>query len=169
MMEFGALQCLPKNPNCDKCVFSSECIAYQQGKVSHFPIKSKKIKVRKRFFNYLVLLNSDRKTLIEKRIGAGIWQNLYQFPLLETNDTNIEIDENDVSSFLNHKGIQQIQSVIKYNDLPITHKLTHQHLEIIFWIVETTDLIRAGVKLDQLDDYPMPKALQNFREKFFMK
>jgi A/G-specific adenine glycosylase len=115
-----------------------------------------------------VLINSDRKTLIEKRIGAGIWQNLYQFPLLETNDTNIEIDENDVSSFLNHKGIQQIQSVIKYNDLPITHKLTHQHLEIIFWIVETTDLIRAGVKSDQLDDYPMPKALQNFREKFFM-
>ncbi len=168
MMEFGALQCLPRNPNCGECVFSSECIAYQQGKVSHFPIKSKKIKVRKRYFNYLVLINSDGKTLIEKRIGAGIWQNLYQFPLLETNDTNIEIDENDVSSFLNHKGIQQIQSVIKYNDLPITHKLTHQHLEIIFWIVETTDLIRAGVKSDQLDDYPMPKALQNFREKFFM-
>jgi A/G-specific adenine glycosylase len=88
--------------------------------------------------------------------------------LLETNDTNTEIDKNDISSFLNQKGINQIQSVIKYNDLPIIHKLTHQHLEIIFWIVETTDLIGAGVKFGQLDDYPMPKTLQNFREKFFM-
>ena len=168
MMEFGALQCLPKNPNCGECIFSSDCIAHQQGKVDLFPVKLKKIKVKKRFFNYLVLTNSNRKTLIEKRIGAGIWQNLYQFPLLEKGDINTRIDVKDISSFLNQKGIEQIQSITQYNDLPIIHRLTHQYLEIIFFFFFTTDLIRAVVNFYQIHDYPMPKALQNFREKFFM-
>ena len=50
IMEFGALQCVPKNPSCEICVFNSSCAALQKKKVHLLPFKSKKIKVSYRFF-----------------------------------------------------------------------------------------------------------------------
>ena len=48
------------------------------------PVKLKTIKVTKKYFNFMVILSKDNKTILEKREGKGIWQNLYQFPLIET-------------------------------------------------------------------------------------
>ena len=47
IMEFGALQCVPKNPNCESCIFNSSCAALQKKKVAELPVKSKKVKDRK--------------------------------------------------------------------------------------------------------------------------
>nr|WP_321539525.1 A/G-specific adenine glycosylase [Flavobacterium piscinae] len=44
LMEFGALQCVPKNPNCSICVFKDSCAALQKKKVDLLPIKLKKRK-----------------------------------------------------------------------------------------------------------------------------
>jgi len=49
IMEFGALQCVPQNPNCETCVFNDSCEAFKLKKVSELPVKSKKVKVTKRF------------------------------------------------------------------------------------------------------------------------
>lgn len=84
IMEFGALQCVPKSPNCQICVFSESCAALQKKKVDQLPVKSKKLKVRNRYFNYLMLSDAEEKTLIQKRTAKGIWHNLYEFPLIET-------------------------------------------------------------------------------------
>ena len=46
--------------------------------------------------------------------------------------------------------------------------LTHQHLEINFWIVNLTESTNLEIKRSQIHLYPMPKALQNFRDKFFI-
>ena len=51
IMEFGALQCVPKSPNCGICVFNESCAALQKNKVDQLPVKSKKLKVRNRYFN----------------------------------------------------------------------------------------------------------------------
>jgi A/G-specific adenine glycosylase len=40
--------------------------------------------VRNRYFNYLVVSDENENTLIQKRTAKGIWQNLYEFPLIET-------------------------------------------------------------------------------------
>jgi A/G-specific adenine glycosylase len=53
-------------------------------KVDQLPVKSKKLKVRNRYFNYLVVSDENENTLIQKRTAKGIWQNLYEFPLIET-------------------------------------------------------------------------------------
>ena len=45
----------------------------------------KKTKVSARYFNFLVCIDKKKNTVIEKRTGKGIWQNLYQFPLIESN------------------------------------------------------------------------------------
>ena len=55
IMEFGALQCVPKNPDCENCIFSNSCAALQHKKVNILPVKSKKTKVTNKFFNYLIL------------------------------------------------------------------------------------------------------------------
>jgi A/G-specific adenine glycosylase len=82
IMEFGALQCVPKSPNCGVCVFNDSCAALQK-KESRLPVKSKKLKVRNRYF-ILVVSDENENTLIQKRTAKGIWQNLYEFPLIET-------------------------------------------------------------------------------------
>jgi A/G-specific adenine glycosylase len=80
IMEFGALH---PSPNCGVCVFNDSCAAAKK-KVDQLPVKSKKLKVRNRYFNYLVVSDENENTLIQKRTAKGIWQNLYEFPLIET-------------------------------------------------------------------------------------
>jgi A/G-specific adenine glycosylase len=64
IMEFGALQ-YPKSPNCGVCVFNDSCAALQK-KVDQLPVKSKKLKVRNRYFNYLVVSDENENTLIQR-------------------------------------------------------------------------------------------------------
>ena len=96
LMEFGARQCKPQNPNCEICIFNDSCIALQQKKISELPVKLKKTKVKNIYFNYIVLIFKNKKTLLQKRIGKGIWQNLYEFPLIET-EKNFKLEELNLS------------------------------------------------------------------------
>lgn len=41
IMEFGALQCVPQNPDCSKCPLNKKCLAYIYNNVSLFPVKKK--------------------------------------------------------------------------------------------------------------------------------
>ena len=101
IMEFGALQCVPKNPDCQNCIFNSSCAALQKKKVQVLPVKLKKIKISFRFFNYLVFEDDNLNTLIQKRDQKGIWQNLYEFPLIETEN---ELDLDTVSELIFNKS-----------------------------------------------------------------
>ncbi|RZL34004.1 MAG: A/G-specific adenine glycosylase, partial [Pedobacter sp.] len=91
IMEFGALQCVPKNPDCENCIFNTACLALKNDKVGSLPYKSKKTKVVDRFFNYLIFEDEQNKTIVQKRTEKGIWHNLYEFPLIEmTKNINLE-------------------------------------------------------------------------------
>ena len=99
LMEFGAIQCKPQNPDCMVCPFNPSCVALQKGLVNMLPVKLKKTKVTTKYYNFVVLLSSDKRTLFEKRTSKGIWQNLYQFPLLETNEP-LQIDDFNQQPFI---------------------------------------------------------------------
>ena len=168
IMEFGAVKCVPKKPNCQDCIFSSNCIAFQEGKVSLLPVKSKKVKVKDRYLHYFVILDESRNTLIEKRKGKGIWQNLYQFPMIETQKKQEYFDEIEIKSLMLKYKIRADFDITKWNDQPIFHKLTHQHLEINFWIVKLCKKVNLGTQIGLIHNYPMPRVLQKFRDKFFI-
>ena len=85
LMEFGALQCTPKNPACSDCPLINICVAFQNNTIGSLPIKRGKTKIRKRYFNYLVIQNKSF-TYLYKRSTKDIWENLYEFPLLETKE-----------------------------------------------------------------------------------
>ena len=76
IMEFGALQCVPKNPDCANCIFSSSCAGLQHKKVNILPVKSKKTKVTNKFFNFLILKDIQGNFVVQKREGKGIWENV---------------------------------------------------------------------------------------------
>ena len=61
IMEFGALQCVPKNPNCEVCVLNDSCLALKDKKVAQLPVKVKKTKVKKRFLNYLIFFGRKQQ------------------------------------------------------------------------------------------------------------
>ena len=164
IMEFGALQCVPKNPNCEICVFNSSCAALQKKKVQLLPFKSKKIKVSFRFFNYLVFEDEDLNTIIQKRDQKGIWHNLYEFPLIET-ETKVDYDE--ISGLILDKYSEKysITSISDLNPKGQIHKLSHQHLNIKFWKVKVKETFTVGIKAQELKTFPFPIVIFNFIEK----
>ena len=164
IMEFGALQCVPKNPNCSICVFNESCAALQKNKVDQLPVKSKKLKVRSRYFNYLVVADESGNTLIQKRTDKGIWHNLYEFPLMETEK---EEDFDCVSEAVQGDYFKDntVESVLEYNEKSIIHKLSHQHLHIKFWKVKIEGTIENGIDTETLKTFPFPIVIHNFIEK----
>jgi A/G-specific adenine glycosylase len=163
IMEFGALQCVPKNPDCANCIFNNSCAALQKKKVAQLPIKSKKVKVRTRFFTYLVFEDEVNNTLIQKRTQKGIWHNLYEFPLLET--------DNDLSPealsdlLLKHTYVEnKILDISRFNEAVVVHKLTHQHLNICFWKVRVAGKLSGGTNWKSVKKLPFPIVIHNFIE-----
>ncbi|WP_350286467.1 A/G-specific adenine glycosylase [uncultured Croceitalea sp.] len=160
IMEFGAIQCAPKKPYCLHCPFNDGCKALAENRVHELPVKLKKTKVKNRYFNYLVFLDVNNKTTLEKRTAKGIWQNLYQFPLLETQRPASIVEIKD------HLEAQEGLKVRQYNVKPIVHKLSHQHLHTIFWIVETKNILQQGISWAETSKYPVPVLIADFMSSF---
>ena len=139
---------------------SDSCAALQQGRVQELPIKTKKTKVRRRHFNYLCLDDAIGNTLLQQRTGKGIWQNLWEFPLIESDKhLNREGLMSQLDDFLD---VEQLQEIIKYNDGPIIHKLSHQHLHTIFWMVRTDEILENGIPWSDVQKYPVPVLIAEF-------
>ncbi|MCO6147236.1 A/G-specific adenine glycosylase [Flavobacterium sp. NRK1] len=168
MMEFGALQCVPKSPDCSICIFNKDCVAFNTGRTGHLPVKLKKTKVTNRYFNYIVVKDSRGYSVVQKRIAKGIWHNLYEFPLLETeiltsNNRTVELIKNFTGLGFNPEDIKLL------NDDVIVNKLSHQHLYIRFWQVTTKELINNALDVNVLKSYPYPIVIHNFMESYWRK
>jgi A/G-specific adenine glycosylase len=83
IMDFGAVICKPAAPLCTDCVFRKKCVAFKQNSVDALPVKQKKTRVRERWLNYIVII-CKQEVAIQQRTAKDIWQDLYEFPLIET-------------------------------------------------------------------------------------
>jgi A/G-specific adenine glycosylase len=137
MMDFGATHCTPQKPKCSDCPLQPQCRAYLESKVNSLPVKQKKIKKSRRFFNYLVVKQAD-KVLIEKRVQQDIWKGLYQFPLIET-EAPPKGEEAVRTSALWKKIFGD--SPVKIDQLagPFRQTLTHQYIQATFWEIHLSD------------------------------
>jgi len=163
IMEFGALQCVPKQPNCVSCPLQSTCIAFSNKMVETLPIKTKKVKIKSRYFNYIVV-KWHHQTYIKRRLAGDIWEGLYEFPLIET---DIEIDE---KSILDSKEFNSILSNSNYEITSVSsqvkHQLTHQTIFCKFFNVEMEKMTNIkgfeSVSWSDLENYPKPTLIQRF-------
>lgn len=173
IMEFGARYCVPQNPDCINCIFNDSCIAFQKSTVSELPVKIKSKPVKIRYFNYLVILSEDQRTILQQRNEKGIWHKLYEFPLIETSE------EISVTTLKKHPKLQDLSQKIKienvslFNEKAVVHKLSHQHLYTRFWMVETPSLngqathTETSVAITELSLYAVPVLIENFVSEFF--
>lgn len=167
IMEFGARYCVPQNPDCANCIFNDSCVAFQQKKVSELPVKIKAKPVKIRFFNYLVFLSENERTILQQRNGKGIWHKLYEFPLIETSE---EIDLSKLKNFPQFQDFSEklnIETISLFNEKPVIHKLSHQHLITHFWIVETSEASENAIPISEVKNYAVPVLIENFVSEFF--
>ncbi|MBI2283008.1 MAG: A/G-specific adenine glycosylase [Bacteroidetes bacterium] len=153
IMDFGATICRPFAPACIHCPLNSHCKAFAEGRVNRLPIKEKTLLRKNRWFYYF-LFSYKGKYLLNQRRANDIWQNLFEFYLLETEE-QVFWDETKVRQWLQEQIGVRKAVVSKISSL---HKqqLTHQQIRGQFIRVELESLPRF------LEHYrwETPKSLQ---------
>lgn len=160
IMDFGAIQCIPKKPVCGKCFMQKTCLARRNDTAGVLPVKRKKVKVKNRRLNFIWLDNGRNETLLERRPAGDIWEGLYQPPLIE--------GEEDIlmeTLMLDKYGIELKDLREEYK---VHHILTHQKLEVMFysagWEGGAEQKI-DGLKLcntENLKNFAFPKPISDF-------
>ncbi|CAM3513729.1 A/G-specific adenine glycosylase [Aequorivita lipolytica] len=167
IMEFGARFCVPQNPDCGNCIFNENCWAFQQKRVAELPVKIKAKPVKKRFFNYMVVLSENEQTILQQRTGKGIWQKLYEFPLIETSEEmNLSALKN-LQQFEDFSKGLNIEDISLFNEKSVIHKLSHQHLNTRFWIVEISEEKESSIPISEVKNYAVPVLIADFVSEFF--
>lgn len=161
IMEFGALQCVPKSPKCNDCPIVNDCIAFNTNTVSLLPVKSKKLKVKSRFLHFLVV-NKNNEVLIGKR-NSGIWQGLYEFPFLEFDENLNEKSVLKSPLWINFfkDSVKQISSISE----EYIHKLSHQKIHAKFWEIDVNSFRSSDfkiVKCNELQKYPVSSLIEKY-------
>ena len=163
IMDFGATVCKPKNPLCSTCIQSENCEAFRHGFVTALPVKEKTIKKRSRWFYYFIIEVGD-SVYLRKRETRDIWQNLYEFVLLEKD----EPDDNPPRDFL--ERLLQQPFIIEHISAPQSQQLTHQRINGRFLVIKLSSAATFPgnyklVKKSRLSDYAFPKFINSFLEK----
>jgi A/G-specific adenine glycosylase len=167
IMEFGALQCIPSSPNCGICPLKSICIAFKDNLVSILPVKSQKKKSTNRFFNYLFIQFEDN-TFLQKRVAKDVWQNLYEFPLIES---DCLLSAQELVATENFKYIfNDLHNVEIYKiSNPVKHVLSHRVIFAQFIFIKVSgrnEILKhfIEVQLNEIDHYAVSRLMELFLE-----
>ncbi|HJP64049.1 MAG TPA: A/G-specific adenine glycosylase [Mucilaginibacter sp.] len=169
IMEFGAMLCKPKNPDCSICPVRDGCYALQHNQVSVLPKKLKTVKIRERFFNYFVVTNGDT-ILMNKRGDNDIWANMYDLPMIESASP---LSPQEVALL---PGVEKIfgNNVVTIESTRAKkHVLTHQHIHAQFIrIAPKPDKIKLEpnhifIEVENLKNIALPKIIFLFLNNFF--
>ena len=167
IMEFGALHCTPTQPLCISCPLQHLCIAKKLNMQIDFPVKSKKVKVRKRYIHYFQI-EYNGFTYLNKRIGVDIWKNLYDFPSIET-DENINLSNLMETEFFETLFTDSDVTFLT-NPKQYKHVLSHQHIYAAFYVVNATklndyfDLNFLKIRTSDVSLYPIPRLIHRYLE-----
>ena len=160
LMDFGAVICKPQIPLCTTCVLVSKCRAYKNGMVNELPVKEKRIKKTTRWFYYLVV-EYNGKQYVRKRGAKDIWENLYEFILIE-NECALPLEK--------LKELQKVKELFGENSFEILHispqykqLLTHQIILGQFIKIRTVKPLPGkdydAFKPMEINKLPFPKFI----------
>ena len=163
LMEFGALQCLPYKPLCDSCIFKLECKAHLTKDVKSYPPKKVKINKKERHLNYIVI-SSDKKVIFKKRVEVDIWKNLYEFPLIHGKYSKLDQIINKEEFIVLNKNLKKQAKFLKV--VNVKHILTHQVLNIKFWIFISEGFCNNSLSIKEIINLPKPAVISDFINKY---
>jgi A/G-specific adenine glycosylase len=162
IMEFGAMQCKPANPLCESCPLAFGCVALKQGTIAGLPVKQKAKPLRNRWFTFFDV-RCQGQTLLQKRGPGDVWQGLFQFPLLETEEAIAPMQA------LKHPHMAWLAAAkpsvqSHYETKP--HLLSHQRLHIGFMVLhlpkwpENIPLTVEMIPFERVSQFALPKPLE---------
>lgn len=163
IMDFGATVCKPAQAQCDTCVLSDKCFAYNKDLVAYLPYRANKTKMEDRFFNYLVYRYKNRYYI--KKREKDFWKDLYEFALIE--DKKL-LPVKAVKAILDKEAIAYNPAIV-FEDRQ--QKLSHRHIYARFFAVELTakpafpDLIELSKS--KLANFAFPKIINLYIENNF--
>jgi A/G-specific adenine glycosylase len=163
IMDFGATVCKPV-PDCSSCPFRLHCAAYSTDEIDRLPVKEKKLQIKTRLFNYFVL-HHDGTIAVKKRTAKDIWQNLYEFPLVESPDLRVNFP-----SALHALGIQKNEHrYLLHPTQSFRQQLTHQLIHARFFKLHTVTKPKSTqdvqwVKPNALARLAFPKIIREYLE-----
>lgn len=164
IMDFGAIVCKPASPLCSACVFQNQCVAFLEDKVGMLPVKEKKIKIKKRWFYYLVVEYRD-EIAIRQRTGKDIWNQLFEFPIIEKSG------ENPVENILKEAERIGWLPKSKYEVIAISplykQQLSHQLIAGQFIRIDLKKKLiandnRIWIKTSQLKKFAFPRLINHY-------
>ena len=130
IMEFGALYCVPQNPECELCPLKRFCLGYAHHTVELLPLRKPKNALKIRYLTYIIYLDREGNTLIHQRTEKDIWQHLWEFVLERpsASETSVPSAQRSYSA-----AVLQPKAVF-------THILSHQRIEASFRVVKCETL-----------------------------
>jgi A/G-specific adenine glycosylase len=163
LMDFGAVICKPKLPLCNECPLNKKCVAYLTNTVNKLPVKEKTITKKTRWFYYL-LVEQEGKFYVRKRPPKDIWENLYEFVLLEK-DTPLAVEKlTEDAAFKKLFGPSK-PGIIKISKL-YRQQLSHQTIQgqFIHIKVKKPVLLKGYETVSQrgLERLPFPKFITGY-------
>ena len=158
LMDLGATLCVRGKPDCARCPFISDCVAYATGRQRELPAARPKRTVPTRR-TWMLVLRDGACVLLERRPPSGIWGGLWSLP--EAADEPA-LAERALAFGAGH-GLQRLT--------PISHTFTHFKLNIeprcadfdrasATPRIEARDDDTAWVPLAQIDDYGVPAPVR---------
>ena len=141
IMDFGAIQCTPSNPQCLQCPLQDSCIASREGRIDELPVKQKTLKIKERQLTY-IYIRCNGYTAIHRRAAGDIWQGLYEPWLTE-----------------------QVPQGAVLQRQRVKHVLTHRILYADFWLweVDKRPTLPDGyfwIKEDEVGNYGVPRLIE---------
>lgn len=166
MMEFGATVCTPK-PSCGECPFKLDCFAFKNNEQKNLPVKTKKTKIRTRFFHYIVFRNNN-DFFLNKRLDRDVWNSLFDFYLFEGDHERESVFKKIEELCADRFQIGEISG-------KMIHILSHQKIHGLFYEVYISDRSRKMLlKSTNLKAYteeemltlPKAKLIVNYLQRF---
>jgi A/G-specific adenine glycosylase len=158
LMDLGATLCVRGKPDCARCPFAGDCIAYATGRQRELPTARPKKAVPKRQ-TWMLVLRDGGSVLLERRPPTGIWGGLWSLPEAA--------DESSLAERARTLGAAGLPERLA----PLTHAFTHFRLEIEPRLAELSigrmrthgearDEESAWVPLADIDAYGVPAPVR---------
>jgi len=153
LMEFGALQCVPRNPDCTVCPLRDFCFARRHALTDKLPAKEPKKPLKHRYIHYLISLRNNRLA-IRKRTGKDIWRGLYEFPGKEVSAPLTPSESGEL-----------LRRTLQLRNMPVRltrveHTLTHRKLHLTFWTTDEYLPDEKYVPVEQISRLAFPSVLR---------
>ena len=165
IMDFGATVCKPQQPLCEICILQQKCVAYAKGLTKKLPVKEKKLLKRNRYF-YYIIVEQQGKIFVRKRTEKDIWQNLWEFILVETDEklsAEAFIKSKEFAEFFDGLTVN-IKTSVFYKQ-----QLTHQKIEGLFFYVTVDAIFKTehytAVTKKEMKSLAFPRFITGFLEK----